>query len=438
MLQATRHEARIGLHRPDLDLAAGVGQAGGGGFAAVFMDDQLGDHRVVELADLAALHHAGVDADVIGHDEVLQTPDRRQEAVGRVFGVEAGLHGPALHRDVGLRQRDRLTCRDAQLPFDQIDAGDGFRHRVFDLQPGVHLHEPDAVGLQPVGGVGDELDGACALIVHGLGGAHSGGGDGVARGLIHPGRRRLFDHLLVAALQRAVAFMQVDDVALAVAEDLHLDMTRTGDVALDQHARIAEGRLPLALGRGQIFSEVLGPVDLAHPLAAAAGDRLDQHREADAVRLGAQGLQRLVLALIAGGDGHARLDHQLFRCVFQTHGADRRRLGADPDDASRRHRLGEVGVFGQEAIAGVDGLRPRRLGRRQHLGRVQIGLARRRRADQHRLVRLAHMQGVGVGLGIDGDGAQAHATGGAEDAAGDLAAIGDQDGFEHQAFRSGE
>jgi hypothetical protein len=36
------------------------------------------------------------------------------------------------------------------------------------------------------------------------------------------------------------------------------------------------------------------------------------------------------------------------------------------------------------------------------------------------------MHGVAVGFGIDGDGAQAHGAGGADDAAGDLAPVGDQ------------
>jgi hypothetical protein len=35
-----------------------------------------------------------------------------------------------------------------------------------------------------------------------------------------------FQHLLVAALQRAVALAQMDGVALAVAEDLDLDVAR--------------------------------------------------------------------------------------------------------------------------------------------------------------------------------------------------------------------
>ena len=44
------------------------------------------------------------------------------------------------------------------------------------------------------------------------------------------------------------------------------------------------------------------------------------------------------------------------------------------------------------------------------------------------------MQRVGVGFGIDGDRRDAHAPRGAGDAAGDLAAIGDQEGAEHRAY----
>jgi hypothetical protein len=37
------------------------------------------------------------------------------------------------------------------------------------------------------------------------------------------------------------------------------------------------------------------------------------------------------------------------------------------------------------------------------------------------------MHRAGVGFGIDGDGAHAHGARGADDAAGDLAAVGDQE-----------
>ena len=42
------------------------------------------------------------------------------------------------------------------------------------------------------------------------------------------------------------------------------------------------------------------------------------------------------------------------------------------------------------------------------------------------------MQRVGVGVGVDGDGADAHPARGPGDAAGDLAAVGDQDLVEHR------
>src|SRR5690606_27313285 len=263
-------------------------------------------------------------------------------------GVEAGLHGPAVEGDVVLLQRDRLAGGDAQLPFHQVDAGDRLGDRVLDLQPGVHLHEPDAVGLQPLGGVGDEFDGAGADVVHGLGRADGGVGDGRAGGGVHAGGGRLLDDRLVAALQRAVAFVQVDDVALAVAEHLHLDVARAGDVFLDQDPRVAEGGLALSLGRGEAVGEVLGPVDLLHALAAAAGDRLDQHRIADGVGFPTQALGGLVVAEIAGGDRHAGLDHQSLGGVFQAHGADGGGRRADPDQTGGHDGLGEVGVLGQE------------------------------------------------------------------------------------------
>ena len=50
----------------------------------------------------------------------------------------------------------------------------------------------------------------------------------------------LFQYLLVTALHRAVALEQVHHVAVGVAEHLDLDVTRALEVALDQHAIVAE------------------------------------------------------------------------------------------------------------------------------------------------------------------------------------------------------
>ena len=58
-------------------------------------------------------------------------------------------------------------------------------------------------------------------------------------------------------------------------------------------------------------------------------------------------------------------------------------------------------------------------------------------ADQDGFIGLADVQGLRIGPGIDGDGPDTHAAGGAEDATGDLATIGDQDGFKHGSVLDG-
>ena len=112
--------------------------------------------------------------------------------------------------------------------------------------------------LQALAGVGDELDRPRAFVVDGLGRAHRGAADRLARRLVHARRGRFLDHLLVAALERAVALEQMDDVAVAVAEHLHLDVARREDVFLDQHAVVAERARRLALAAFERVVEVAG------------------------------------------------------------------------------------------------------------------------------------------------------------------------------------
>ena len=52
------------------------------------------------------------------------------------------------------------------------------------------------------------------------------GGHAVAHRLRQAGRGAFLDHLLEAALQRAIALEQMDGVAVAVAEHLDFDMAR--------------------------------------------------------------------------------------------------------------------------------------------------------------------------------------------------------------------
>ena len=167
--------------------------------------------------------------------------------------------------------------------------------------------------------------------------------------------------------------------------------------------------------------------DRAHALAAAAGRCLDQQREADPLRLGRdrRGLGAVV-EVGAGQDRDAGPLHHLPGADLRAHRLDRLRRRPDQDEARLGDGAGEAGVLGEEAVAGVDGVGAGAAGRVEDRVDAQVGLGRGRAAERDGLVGLVHERRARVGLGEDGDGADAHPPAAGEDAARDLAAVGDE------------
>ncbi len=91
-------------------------------------------------------------------------------------------------------------------------------------------------------------------------------------------RRRLLEHLLVAALHRALPLAEREHGAVGIGEQLDLDVARALEVALQVDAVVAETRLRLSSCRLERGRELLGGADDAHPSSAAAGRRLDDQR----------------------------------------------------------------------------------------------------------------------------------------------------------------
>ena len=242
-------------------------------------DDQLGHHRVVHRRDLAALADAGVDADA-GPRRLAVAADGargRREVARGVLGVDAALDRVAAQDDVVLADRQRLAGRRADALLDDVDPGRHLGHAVLDLDAGVHLQEEVLAVLQQA------LDRARAAVVDGTGGVRGDLADALAQRLVDRRSGRLLDELLVAALDRAVALAEVDDVAVAVGQDLHLDVARVGQVALEVDRRVGEELLALARGALEgVLQRGLVERD-AEALAAAAARGLDRDGVADRV-----------------------------------------------------------------------------------------------------------------------------------------------------------
>ncbi len=156
----------------------------------------------------------------------------------------------------------------------------------------------------------------------------------------HERGRRLFEHLLVPALHRALAVEQMQHGAMAVPDHLDLDVARRGEVALQEHVVRAErgGGLPPCRGDG--LGELAPLAHQAHPPAPSPGRGLDQERVADARTCGLQCIGRCP-GVHHGARQHrdAGGGHDLLRPRLVAH--DPHRLGRrpHPHDAGLGARL---------------------------------------------------------------------------------------------------
>ena len=170
-------------------------------------------------------------------------------------------------------------------------------------------------------------------------------------------------------------------------------------------------------------------VDAAHAAPAAAGDRLDEHGIADLVGFLLEELRALIVAVIARHDGGARLRHQRLGGTLEAHRAHRLGRRPDEDDSRSPASFGEIRVLAEEAVAGMQALRADPLGERDDAFRVEIAL--RAGADLVRLVGKPGETRAAIGWSRHRQRAHAHPPRRRDDAAGDFAAIGDEDIGKH-------
>ena len=274
---------------------------------------------------------------------------------------------------------------------------------MLDLQAGVDLEEGEDLLL----GLVQVLDGSCALVAGGLDELGGGGAQMVGLFLGQQRRAGLFDDLLVAALDGAVAHARSPDVAVAVGDDLDLDVAGIGDEPFEEDDGVAERALGLTLGAFEGEFEFVLVVDLADTAATTTGAGLDDQRVADGCGVTAGVGASLDRSAGPRCDGDADLlgeDLGLDLVSQQTH---RIRGRADEGDVQSSDQVRERGILGDEAPAD-----PYRVGTGLHQRGledvvVEVGRAGGGLGQCDGFVGLADEHGPLLGLGVQRYGSDA-------------------------------
>ncbi len=264
---------------------------------------------------------------------------------------------------------------------------------MLDLQPRVHFEEEERFVL-----AGDELDRTGAVVTDSLRQCHGLLAHGFAGFFIEQRRRGFFEDFLIAALDRAFALAEIENVAVFVAEDLDFDVARVLDEFFDEAAVVAERRLGFRAGELEAFLGLRRIVGDAHPFAAAAGRRLDHHRIADLVRNLHRVLGVFNFAEVARNGRDLGKVGGFLGFDLVAHRGDGLRIRADENNAVLLQRGRERFTLRQEAVAGVDGFGARAFAGIDDLIHDEIGFRRGGWADVDGFIRHFDVQGIAVGI----------------------------------------
>ena len=127
---------------------------------------------------------------------------------------------------------------------------------------------------------------------------------------------------------------------------------------------------------------------------------------------------------------HAVLGGESARIGLVAEHRQLRRRWADEDQPGVRACLGEVGPLAEESVARVHRFAALLACHSDQRGDVEVS-GRAGGLERHRFVGQAAVQRAGVVTGVDRDGGDPQVLGGADDADGDLTAVGNQQLLEH-------
>ena len=228
-------------------------------------------------------------------------------------------------------------------------------------------------------------------------------------------------------LHGAIAFVEVQQIAVIVRENLDFEMARTRQIFFQKDAGVAESRFCFALSFFETLVEFRLAAHYAHAAAAAAHGSFHDDRVTDRSREFTRFSWRADRFFRSRKNRHAGRIREASCGGLVSKEFEQFRRRADEYDAGLFAGTRKCGILGQEAVARMNGVNALLLGQCDDAGDIEVRHHRAfARADLICLVGLESVQSEAVFLRIDADGAQAELIRGTENPYGDFTAIGSE------------
>ena len=218
----------------------------------------------------------------------------------------------------------------------------------------------------------------------------------------------------------------MNHIPVPVPQNLELDMMRMHYEFFDIYGIIPKRSQSLGLSRQKRLLDLFGPSCQPHPLSTTTGRSLQHHRISDTIADVYGLLRRIQVLSSTGYNRHTRLPHSPTRRNLIPHNLHSLGLRTDENDAGPPAPSGKIRILRQEAVSGMNRIRPVFESHLNNSVDIQITLPGLSRTDTIRLICIHHMPGRPVGLGEYGDGPYLHLLARPHHSDSDLAAIGYQ------------
>ena len=329
-----------------------------------------------------------------------------------------------LQTDCHFRTIHRIAFSNKNLCLHDIHIGNHFRDRMFHLHTGIHFNEIEMFFIL----IHKELHRPRIEVIDILHQFDGGTADIFAQLLRKRPGRRHFNHFLMAALDRAVTFKQMNNMSRFITENLHLDVLRIHDTFFHIHLIAAESHFRFRLRAVIRLLQIFHAIHIPHTPSAAAIDRFNHDRETVFLGKSSDLIKAFHSTVCAGNHGNLRLFRLDTGIHFITEHDQMFHTRPDENKAFLFTAFRQLRIFRKESVTGMNCVHMMLLTDTDDILYIQVSINRFVPfPHQVRFVSTVPMKGQYIFFGINSHRPDAQLIAGTEYTDGDLASVGHQD-----------